>query len=83
MNPCARLVWALHAEQHVDLTGKWAGWKLRGRELVSPHGDRITPQRLAALLYMESLVKQKPASSPDNVVSLRGSASRSVRRDGP
>jgi hypothetical protein len=37
----------------MDLTGPWAGWRLRGRELVSPDGQRICPQRLLGLLWRE------------------------------
>lgn len=32
-----------------DLTGPWAGWKVRGRFLCGPHGVRLTPERLRAL----------------------------------
>ena len=41
--------------QRIDLTGTWQGWKLRGRELVSPDGDRISAERLRGLLFVESL----------------------------
>ncbi len=40
---------------HIDPGGHWLGWKLRGRVLVSPDHDRITPERLRGLLFCESL----------------------------
>ncbi len=33
----------------------WNGWRLRGRFLVSPHGDRITPERLEGIVLREDL----------------------------
>lgn len=41
--------------QHIDFAGTWQGWKLRGRELVSPDKDRITPQRLLGLLWRDEM----------------------------
>lgn len=37
--------------QRIDLAGPWQGWRLRGRELVSPDGDRITPERLKGIAW--------------------------------
>ena len=31
------------------LTGPFAGWSVRGNYLVSPDGDRMTPERIAGL----------------------------------
>jgi len=31
---------------HYDLTGPWAGWRIRGRTLKGPHGESITPDQL-------------------------------------
>ena len=48
----------------VDLRGDWQGWKIRGRELVSPDGDRINYRRLRGLLFTQSLragMKKKAA----------------------
>ena len=50
MNECASARYASQVHNHVDLTGPWAGWRLRGRDLVSPDGERISPQRLTGLL---------------------------------
>lgn len=37
------------------LTGPFAGWSLRGNYLVSPHGDRMTPERLAGLAWRDQM----------------------------
>lgn len=43
----------------IDLAGEWAGWKIRGRVLVSPDGDRVPVERLRGLLFTESLKRPK------------------------
>lgn len=35
---------------HSALHAEWAGWRMAGRWLVSPKGDRITPDELARVL---------------------------------
>lgn len=40
---------------HIDPGGHWLGWRLRGRYLISPDGDRITPERLRGFLFTEAL----------------------------
>lgn len=37
------------------LTGPFAGWSLRGNYLVSPNGDRMTPERLAGLAWRDQM----------------------------
>jgi hypothetical protein len=52
---------AEHAAAHHDrvvhniceLHGPWAGWRMAGRDLVSPDGDRISARRLAGILWAE------------------------------
>lgn len=39
----------------VDFDGEWHGWRLRGRHLVSPSGQRITRERLNGLLFRDEL----------------------------
>lgn len=39
----------------IDLTGNWCGWRLRGRHLVSPDGERITQERLSGLLWRDGM----------------------------
>ena len=38
----------------IDLAQEWAGWKLRGRCLVSPTGERISVTRLSGILFREA-----------------------------
>lgn len=59
LNPCARARYQEEILKHVDLRGEWQGWKFRGRDLVSPDGDRISPERLRGILYMEIAQKSK------------------------
>lgn len=37
------------------LSGPFAGWSLRGNYLVSPHRDRMTPERLAGLAWRDQM----------------------------
>jgi hypothetical protein len=39
---------------HIDLDGEWYGWKLRGRDLVSPDRQRMSRHRLEGLLWRDS-----------------------------
>lgn len=44
-------------EIRTDVPPSWAGWSFsaNGRHLVSPDRDRITPERLAGLLWRNSM----------------------------
>lgn len=53
INACARALYGAKVLGHVDLTQDWAGWKIRGRWLISPDGDRINALRLRGLLFCE------------------------------
>lgn len=37
----------------MPLHGPWQGWRMAGRDLVSPDGDRISPRRLVGILWVE------------------------------
>ncbi|PRH83168.1 DUF3653 domain-containing protein [Arenimonas caeni] len=54
VNACARKLYAEKVLGHVDLSADWAGWRLRGRWLISPDGDRVNPQRLRGMLFREA-----------------------------
>jgi hypothetical protein len=51
-----------------DFTHEWQGWKLRGRDLVTPGGERINARRLQGLLFVEAsrvrIAKVKQAAVP-------------------
>lgn len=37
------------------LSGPFAGWSVRGNYLVSPDGDRMTPERLVGLAWRDQM----------------------------
>jgi len=37
----------------IDFDGEWYGWRLKGRHLISPDGDRMTPERLRGLMWRD------------------------------
>lgn len=63
LNPCARQLYAWEVNGKGWLPADWAGWRLAGRYLVSPDGDRVSVERLRGLLFAETyrrkLDKQK------------------------
>lgn len=61
VNHCARNLYAEKVLGHVDLSADWAGWRLRGRWLISPDGDRINPLRLRGILFREALERRHKA----------------------
>ena len=66
VNPCARRLYAEKVLGHVDLSADWAGWRLRGRWLVSPEGDRVNPQRLRGILFREANEKRRHKAGSKN-----------------
>lgn len=38
----------------IDLIGDWYGWRVRGRFLISPDGQRIPRERLVGLLFRDA-----------------------------
>ncbi|WP_216957775.1 DUF3653 domain-containing protein [Lysobacter sp. MMG2] len=39
----------------VDFDGDWNGWRLRGRNLVSEDGQRMTVERLRGLMWRDKM----------------------------
>ncbi|MBV6839706.1 phage protein [Xanthomonas campestris pv. merremiae] len=37
------------------LSGRFIGWRIAGNYLVSPDGDRMTPERLKGLVWRDSM----------------------------
>ena len=52
--PCAAAHYRRIIDNHTALHGAWSGWRMAGRDLVSPDGDRINPQRLRGLLFRQA-----------------------------
>lgn len=42
----------------LSLTQEWQGWRLAGRMLIGPHGERFTPERLAAIAFADRAKKR-------------------------
>lgn len=68
MNDCARRVYQEKVLGHVDLAADWAGWKLRGRWLISPDGDRINPLRLRGILFREAQEQRIARGRPSAII---------------
>lgn len=52
-NKCAEKQFDEQILNHINLVAEWTGWRFRGKDLVSPDGHRINPQRLRAILWSE------------------------------
>lgn len=66
-----RAHWLRVAENKTALYGPWAGWRMAGRYLVGPAGQRITPERLAGMLWEErsrSRVSNRTIASAERVI---------------
>lgn len=58
-NSCAAALYEFRIHGIGPLGGDhWRGWRLAGRMLVSPDGDRISPERLRGLLWREKQEKR-------------------------
>lgn len=53
--PTANTSPALDTAMNHDFTDEWIGWKLRGRYLITPDGDRLTPERIRGLGFRDAL----------------------------
>jgi hypothetical protein len=53
-NACASQLHERVIHNNMPLHGPWAGWRMAGRALVSPDGDRISPERLRGILFREA-----------------------------
>lgn len=68
-NRCAAARYEWHIYGNGPLYGRWwSGWRIAGRELVSPDGQRVSPERLRGLLFRQDaelrIVKARAASKP-------------------
>ncbi|MCD9030365.1 phage protein [Luteimonas sp. Y-2-2-4F] len=49
-----------------SLHGPWTGWRMAGRDLVSPHGDRFSPERLEGLAWRMQAEARRDAARARN-----------------
>jgi len=61
-NPCAAAHYERLIYNRTHLAGPWEGWRLAGRFLVSPEGDRITPERLRGLLWRQAQEQRRDSA---------------------
>ena len=59
-NGCARQLYERVIYGKTPLFGPWAGWRMTDKYLISPDGQRITPERLRGLLVQEWLGPGRP-----------------------
>ncbi|MGN6234953.1 hypothetical protein [Dyella sp.] len=62
------------AECWHDFEGEWSGWRMRGRQLIPPHGTkngpRMTPENLAAFVRWASPLAACPGLRVASVIDL-------------
>lgn len=61
-NDCASALYARQVHGIQPLHGPWDGWRLAGRDLVGPDGDRISPERLRGLLWRQQAEARRDAA---------------------
>ena len=49
-----------------ELPAPWQGWRFAGRDLVSPDGDRISPERLKGLAWRVSMEARRDSARQRN-----------------
>ncbi|WP_161809026.1 hypothetical protein [Stenotrophomonas humi] len=74
-NSCASDHYRRVIENHVVLTGPWAGWRLAGRDLVAPSGERIPERRLRGLLWHAHAADLRDSSRKRNAARKAGQRS--------
>lgn len=65
-NGCAKAYYDRVILNHTPLSGPWAGWKLAGRDLVSPKGIRVSPQRMEGLIWRQEAEQRLQATRARN-----------------
>lgn len=73
-NLCASALHDRLTRNHTALHGPWTGWRLAGRDLVSPEGDRIAPERLRGLLWRQDSEARRDAARARNAAKQRVSS---------
>lgn len=51
---------------HSDLRADWLGWKQRGRYLVVPDGQRISPERMRGIMWRLDAEARRDAARARN-----------------
>lgn len=51
---------------HTPLYGPWEGWRMAGRDLISPEGERLSVHRLRGLMVRQNLEARRDAARRRN-----------------
>lgn len=78
-NPCARALFEFLVHGCGSLGGPWQGWRLAGRHLVSPEGDRVTVERLRGLLWAERTASRLRRTRTEDISRCRGQVAPTVQ----
>ena len=54
-NKCAERHYQRVVFNHVELHQEWRGWRMAGKELVSPKGDRLSPRRIQGMIWSQKM----------------------------
>lgn len=65
-NPCALAHYERVVHGHADLRADWLGWKQRGRYLVAPDGQRISPERMRGIMWRLDAEARRDAARARN-----------------
>lgn len=74
-NLCAAELHDRLTRNHVNLHGPWSGWRLAGRDLVAPTGERLNPERLRGLLWRTEAADLRDATRARNKARKAGQQS--------
>ncbi len=66
-NPCALAHYNRVVHGHTELRADWLGWKQRGRYLVAPDGQRISPERMRGIMWRLDAEARRDAARTRNV----------------
>lgn len=58
----AARIYDLMIYNKTSLYGPWKGWRLAGRDLVSPDGLRVNPERLKGLVWRQEAELRREAT---------------------
>ncbi len=81
-NKCAERCHTQHVVGNYDLSGQFAGWKVRRNELVAPNGRRVRVEGLQKFMDRYGVAKRPPRARLDDAqeVEVPGLASTSGLR---
>lgn len=71
-NWCADERYQRTVHNHLTLSGPWAGWRLAGRDLVSPDGTRMSPERVRGLAWRQESEARRDAARTRNAARKSG-----------